>query len=96
MTGCFASNRLTCDEFMVFWQDKKLRTVIRRKAWLCSKCPEDMEDLRQEAWSAVCLLPPGATFMMAEKEAIRAIDRIRKKACREEKYFDKTRHETSQ
>ena len=64
---------LSCDEFMAFWQDKKLRTQIYRETWLSAKCREDAEDLRQEAWAEICMSPVGATFTMAERAAHRAI-----------------------
>lgn len=67
---------MSCDEFVRFWQDKKLRTFIYQKAWLWSKSKEDFEDLRQEAWTAVCLLPPDATMHMAEQAAYRVMHGI--------------------
>jgi hypothetical protein len=94
--SCPDGSKLSVDEFMLFWQDTKLRESIHRKAWLCSKTPEDLEDLKQEGWEAICLLPPDASFQMAEKVAIRAIDKIRKRSKREEKYLSKKCLETSQ
>jgi hypothetical protein len=87
---------LSTDEFVRFWQDRHLRSAIYRKAWLCSSSPEDEEDLRQEAWEAICMLGPEATFDMAEDEATKAIDRVRKKIKRREKYMAKVSLETSQ
>jgi hypothetical protein len=73
---------MSCDDFMTFWQNRRLRTYIYQQAWLYSHSKEDYEDMRQEAWAAVCLLPPDATSEMARKVAYQAMNTIHKRDTR--------------
>jgi hypothetical protein len=81
---------MSCDEFVRFWQNKGLRNYICQKAWLWAKSKEDYQDLRQEAWAAICLLPPDSPMVMAERSAYNAMQNIYKKNTRREKKFSKT------
>lgn len=76
---------MSCDEFVRFWQNKGLRNFIYQQAWLRSKSREDLEDLRQEAWAAICLLPPDSTTAMAEKAARNAMFVVWQRGHRHEK-----------
>lgn len=82
---------MSCDEFVRFWQNKDLRTYIYRQAWLYSHSKEEWEDLRQEAWAAVCLLPPDSTSDMARKVAYQAMNTIYKREHRRERNLEISR-----
>jgi hypothetical protein len=90
----YSKNESAChmsvDTFLRFWQDKELRKKIYQRAWIKSIDISQADDMRSIAWTAVCLLPETATFHMAERAAMNAMQVEWQRYARRNKKRQKT------
>lgn len=64
-------------EFLDWRKDPDLCEYIHAQAARhCGRSPETFEDMRQEAWLYISLLPPGVDILTLKRTAYNAIHRL--------------------